>query len=95
MTHTVLRQNVIDAIEAETKTWKAWPQAGAAKRKIIAAIKEIPAVTVTDEMVEQGAMALLANQEPSISWDELTDFDQKAYKVEARAALIAALGEHI
>ena len=25
----------------------------------------------------------------------IDDFDQKAYKVEARAALIAALGEHI
>jgi hypothetical protein len=39
-------------------------------------------------IIERVARALLASQEPSLLWDELTLYDQNAYKVDARAVLI-------
>ena len=40
-------------------------------------------------IIERAARALLARQEPSLLWDDLVDFDQKAFKLEARDVLTA------
>jgi hypothetical protein len=40
-------------------------------------------------IIERAARALLARQEPSLLWDDLMEFDQEAYKADARAVLTA------
>ena len=40
-------------------------------------------------IIERAARALLASQEPSLLWDDLMEFDQEAYKAEARAVITA------
>jgi hypothetical protein len=48
---------------------------------------------IPDEVVEAAAMVLHANNEVfhDVSWDDLGDYDQEAYREEARAAIAAAL----
>ena len=40
-------------------------------------------------IIERAARALLASQEPSLLWDDLVEFDQEAYKADARKVLTA------
>ena len=40
-------------------------------------------------IIERAARALLASQEPSLLWDDLVEFDQEAYKADARAVITA------
>jgi hypothetical protein len=48
---------------------------------------------IPNEVVEAAAMVLHANNEVfhDVSWDDLGDYDQEAYREEARAAIAAAL----
>jgi hypothetical protein len=48
---------------------------------------------IPDEVVEAAAKVLHANNEVfhDVSWDDLGDYDQEAYREEARAAIAAAL----
>jgi hypothetical protein len=86
MTDIIQRQAVIEAVRSVPP---GTPCRGDA---IIAAINAIPAVTVTDEMVERAAIAHWSTG-PVLAWDELDQHDRDFLSNSMKAALVAALGE--
>lgn len=86
MTDTVSRQAVIDAIEGRKSNTADHESCiyDDGLDAALAAINAIPAVTVTDDMVERAAVAMGKDDHPAKWQDHLTN---------ARAALLAALGE--
>jgi len=96
MTDTVSRQSVIDAIAGERLNEDTGSEGDAAYERalddVLKAINAIPAVTVTDEMVERAAIAHW-NIGAELAWGELDQHDRDFFIKGMRAALVAALGE--
>jgi hypothetical protein len=86
MKDSVSRQSVIDAVRSVP------PGTTCRGDAIIAAINAIPAVTVTDEMVERAAIAHW-NIGAELAWGELDQHDRDFFIKGMRVALVAALGE--
>ena len=86
MTDYIPRQAVIERIEALSGNG-AWASSHVAISRALAAINAIPAVTVTDDMVERAAKAWCERD------DSYSSYGYTAYLRYARELLVAALGE--
>jgi hypothetical protein len=96
MTDAVSKQSVIDAIAGERLNEDTGSEGDAAYERalddVLEAINAIPAVTVTDEMVERAAMTHW-NIGPELAWGELDQHDRDFLIKGMRTALVAAFGE--
>lgn len=98
MTDTIPRQAVIDAITGERLNEDTGSEGDVAYENalddVLAAINAIPAVTVTDEMVERAAITHWNNdaaKNEMLAWGELDQHDRDFLIKVMKDALVAAL----